>query len=523
MAYVFDMETSAPEIHGLIQGLLAPEPQEDKPIQPLPLLTEQPVIPEQPPPEPPEQRGGTAMVNAAMEKGNVAPQTPNPYALSMKRDIVQAKKNYSDAKTDEQRTAAQYQANFLRDVANAAGIDLRGYGSDVSPEDAYKNLVSQQARDIMEGTQRYYAMNSDRYRDKIFDEAIARGLSPRRANKLADSQAKRYQADRVQYLDGLLNSYGREGLVMTEYGNQILGELAHEDPMLASLYAGIYPNAKEAFSRYNTLEDKDIDQRNQLEQLAVGNQYDLGRIQAQTAGNIEYATANAGLTAKRDAQLHEYDRENARDQYGFSYYLASHQGEIAKEAAKLQAELQRGNATYLKDYELELQNKAFQQQVAQYSAFGDYLGYTGERKKAFMEAVFGIKMPNEKTGAFDKASVENGKKLHDMLDADEKNILKQMENELDPQKVAEYQGKLADIRQFKQQIENMLGEQLGVQGGVQEFSNDEAANNETLAYLWSQSGGNIDTFRQYVSNWLDASGVTSRFKEQYLENLKAPQ
>ena len=152
MAYVFDMETSAPEIQGLIQGLLSPEPQEDKPIQPLSLLTEQPVIPEQPPSEPPEQRGGTAMVNAAMEKGNVAPQTPNPYALSMKRDIVQAKKNYNDANTAEQKAAAQSQATFLRDIATAAGIDLSGYGADDLYSDAYKNLVSQQARDIMEGT-----------------------------------------------------------------------------------------------------------------------------------------------------------------------------------------------------------------------------------------------------------------------------------------------------------------------------------------------------------------------------------
>ena len=102
-------------------------------------------------------------------------------------------------------------------------------------------------------------MNSNRYRDKIFDEAIARGLSPRRANKLADSQAKRYQADRGQYLDGLLNSYGREGFVMTSQGNQILGELAHEDPLLANLYATIYPNAKEAVQHGYALDSLLVD------------------------------------------------------------------------------------------------------------------------------------------------------------------------------------------------------------------------------------------------------------------------
>lgn len=503
----------------IIQGLLTQPPQETKPAPLLSLLTEQPAVSEQPPPQ--EELGGTEMVNRAVAAA--IPQAPNPYALNLKRDIVQAKNSYDNAQTDEQRAAAQAQANFSRGLANAAGIDLDGYGADVSYSDAYRNLYTQKAQDLMAALQGQYARNSERYYTDKFLEGIELGMSPRRARKAAELLTGNYKSDRAQYLDGLLNSYGRDGLVTNEYGNQIIGMLAHEDPMLANFYAGIYPNAKDAFSRYNALEDKDIAQRNALEQLAVGNEYDLGRIKAQTAGNIELANNNFQNTLQRDAIQHGYGKENAYDQYRYSTWLARNQGEISKEAAKLQADLARGNAAYLKDYELALQDKAFQQKVAQFSAFGDYLGYTGEAKKAFMTAAFGIKMADPNTGKFDKASVENGKKLHDMLDNDEKNILKQIENELDPQKVAELSGKLMDIRDFKQQIENLMGEQLGVQGGVQEFSDDEAANNETLAYLWRQANGNAETYRQYVSNWLDASGVTSRFKEEYLKNLKAPQ
>ena len=512
MVYNFDLKTVAP----IIQGLLTPEPQEDKPIQPLPLLTEQPVISEQP-----EQRGGTAMVNAAME--NAIPQAPNSFQTELRRGLLLSKNDYANAKDDAARQAAHNKAELYRNQATAAGLDLSDYGSDVSLADATKNLASQQARDIMGAMQGYYSKNSGQYYNDKYFKGIELGLSPRRARKAAKALTDNYQADRVQYLDGLLNSYGRDGLVMNEYGNQILGMMAHEDPMLASFYAGIYPNAKDAFSRYNTLEDKGIDQRNRLEQLAVGNEYDLDRIKAQTAGNIELANNNFRNTVKRDEIQQGYTRQNAYDQYRFSYYLARNKGEIDKEATKLQADLNRGNLEYLKKLDVDLEDKKFWQGVAQYSALADYLGYKDEGKKAFMEAVFGIKMPNEKTGAFDKASIENGKKLHDMLDADEKNILKQAENELDPQKVMELQAKLADIRQFKQQIENLMGEQLGVQGGVQEFSDDETANNETLNYLWSQSNGNVDTFKQYVSNWLDASGVTAHFKEQYLRNLKTPQ
>jgi len=242
MVYDFDLKDVAP----IIQGLLISKSQEYKPIQPLPLLTEQPI--EQPPQE---QRGRTEMVNAAME--NAMPQAPNPYALNVKRDIVQAKKAYDDATTDEQRTAAQSQANFLRDIASTAGIDLSGYGSDDSYADAYKNLYSQQAQDIMAALQGQYSKNSKQYYNDKYLEGIMRGYSPRQSRKVAEALTGDYQADRAQYLDGLLNSYGRDGLVKNEYGNQFIGELAGEDPQLASFYAQIYPNAKEAFNRYNTL------------------------------------------------------------------------------------------------------------------------------------------------------------------------------------------------------------------------------------------------------------------------------
>ncbi|MBQ4403218.1 MAG: hypothetical protein II857_02290 [Selenomonadaceae bacterium] len=72
----------------------------------------------------------------------------------------------------------------------------------------------------------------------------------------------------------------------------------------------------------------------------------------------------------------------------------------------------------------------------------DYLGYEGEGKKAFLTALFGIKLSDENPGKFDKTSVEKGKKLHDMLAAAEDKILKQIESELDPQKVAELQRKV---------------------------------------------------------------------------------
>ena len=251
---------------------------------------------------------------------------------------------------------------------------------------------------------------------------------------------------------------------MTPQGTQILGELAHEDPLLANLYATIYPNAKEAVQHGYALDLLDAGHKNNLES-----------IKAQTAGNIEYANAQHANTLQRDKIQHGYGKENAYDQYRFSTWLARNQGAINAEQAKLQgaitrqnqrqlADLNYGNWVMQEDYKMLFNDKAFQQKVAQFSAFADYLGYEGDRKKAFIEAAFGIKV-DTKTGETDKASVENYKKLHDMLDSDEKNVLKQIEDaglDLDAQTREKYQAQLEDIRAFKQELEDKVGEQLGL-------------------------------------------------------------
>lgn len=76
MAYDFDM----PIIRNLLRL------QEDKSVQPLPLLSEQSAISEQPPQEPQEQIGGTDMVNKAV--ASAIPQAPNPYALNIQRGLL---------------------------------------------------------------------------------------------------------------------------------------------------------------------------------------------------------------------------------------------------------------------------------------------------------------------------------------------------------------------------------------------------------------------------------------------------
>ncbi|MBQ3452532.1 MAG: hypothetical protein IJG32_09725, partial [Selenomonadaceae bacterium] len=235
MAYNFDVAKFIPNF------LL---PKDEPPVQPLQLLPVQTPPPEQPALQ--EQVDGKNLVNSAIAAA--IPKAPNPYQLEIQRGLLAQKQAFNDAKTAEQQAAAQTQANYLRDVANAAGIDVSGYGADVSLADAYKNLDSQKARDIMAAMQGYYSRNSEQYYNDEYFRGIERGLSPRKAQKVAEALKGNYQAERVNYLDGLLNSYGRDGLVVNDYGNSAIADLISEDPQRASFYATIYPNVKEAYA-----------------------------------------------------------------------------------------------------------------------------------------------------------------------------------------------------------------------------------------------------------------------------------
>ena len=208
-----------------------------------------------------QEPSGTDLVNGAIKSAlpqSTATQTVNPYQLDIQRGLLGLKQVY-DAAQKVNDTQGMQQAHtgaeLLRNKANAAGIDVSGFDSGVSLADATNNLASQEARDIMNALQGQYSKSSEQYFSQKYDELLREGYSPRQAKKFAGDMARKYQANRVAYLNGLYNGYGRDGLVTNEYGNQFLGMLANENPVLANFYATIYPNVKDAYNRQNQLDD----------------------------------------------------------------------------------------------------------------------------------------------------------------------------------------------------------------------------------------------------------------------------
>lgn len=263
------------------------------------------------------------MVDRAMEPA-VSP-APNSYERQLQRAIVEQKQAYADAQTDAARQQASSMAEFLRSQGSAGGMDLSGYGSDVSLADAYKNLYSQQAQEIMGALQGQYSMNSNKYYTKTYNDLRKQGYSVGRSKRVAGNMAREYQANRVAYLNGVYNSYGHDGLVTNNIGNQIVGMLSMENPTLANFYATIYPNAKDAYKQQNTLESKAIDQQNHMAQLEQALQNSLTLQDNAAEHNKDYAKFNSELT-----------QQNQKNQYDLAQRNWESQQEILKkyEAAK---------------------------------------------------------------------------------------------------------------------------------------------------------------------------------------------
>ena len=540
MAYDFDLRTVAP----IVQDLLTRRALEEQAVagEPKPLLSllsnpEQSAPAEQPPPQPQqspqtqqqEPLDGKQMIDVSMAKALDIPQAPNPYALNVQRGLLAQKQAYADAQTDAGRSAAHSRAELLRNKANAAGIDISGYGSDVSLGDAVNNLASQEARDIMGALQGYYSGDSGQYYTDKYLQGIEMGMSPRRARKAAEVLAGNYKADRMQYLDGLLNSYGRAD---TALANQIIASMIPEAPALAQFYALTNPSP---LNEYNTAVDVAKEAAKQgyaLDLLGAGHGYDLEKIAAQTAGSIKLEDARSKNTLQRDKLGHQFDRENAHDTFVYNSRLKELQGDINEHLTKLSGAITRANQEDLKaleyeygikraDYDLALKR----QSVAEWSALADWFGYKGDAKRDFMTAAIGIKTPDPNTGKFDKSSIESAKKVHDALDASEKNILEQIKNagmDLDPKTEKELKSKLEQIRVSKQNLINYMGDQLDSGQMYSEFDegNDGAAEQRNIAsvaailQIGAQAGASEKQQFDAVRKW-----VPSDRTDAYVQGL----
>lgn len=302
---------------------------------------------------------GTDIGNIATAQGlaaqNQQMNPPNPYTHQLLGDILETKQIWGAAQdiannpedvakllgVDAEKlkgNAAKIQdlahkrAELIRNTANSAGIDLSDVGEGVTLEDATRNLASRQSRDIIAALQGQYSLTSDQFYQKKFEDAIRSGLSARQARNLAGNLVREYQAQRVAYLDGVYNTYGRDGLVTNEYGNQFIAAMASENPTLANFYAQIYPNATNEYNRAS-----------QLEQLAIAHDYGLENMLHQFDFNQALALLGGEITRANQANQSRLteQREERSDRRKFELKAQ----EIAEQEAWIKANLKGEDQT----------------------------------------------------------------------------------------------------------------------------------------------------------------------------------
>lgn len=254
-----------------------------------------------------ESQGKNAMDAATIDGlkqngANIPQQQPVLDGLARRYagDIMGQKIAYAAAQNDAQRQAASMNADMLRQAVQGAEMDLSGYGSDISLQDAMQNLQTNDARALVEMFQGKYAKSSDQFLEDKWNELIRNGMPVGRAQRAAMELARRYQGERVNYLQGMLQGYGFDGRVVTPIGQQIVGQIAAENPQVANMYLNANPNQKDAYKTDS-----------EMAKLAMTGDNAIAKIALEIAGNMDYLNRSGEI--QRDNATHQSNLIEQRD------------------------------------------------------------------------------------------------------------------------------------------------------------------------------------------------------------------
>lgn len=241
--------------------------------------------------------------------GNIPQQQPilNGLERQYASKLLGPKIAYAAAQNDAQRQEASMNANMLRQAAQGAGMDLSGYGSDVSLQDAMQNLQTNDARALVEIFQGKYSKSSDQFFNDKWNELIKSGMPVGRAQRAAGELARQYQGERVSYLNGMLHGYGFDGRVVTPVGQEMIRQIALEDPQSADMYLKVNPQQTDAYQQESSL-------ANSLALAALQQNNELARMAVAFGYNTQLADQAAANTRQTYAQNQDVDYNKWRQQ-----------------------------------------------------------------------------------------------------------------------------------------------------------------------------------------------------------------
>lgn len=408
-------------------------------------------------------------------------------------NILGQKIAYDAAQNDAQRQAASMGANMLRQAAQGAGMDLSGYGSDVSLQDAMQNLQTNDARALVEIFQGKYSKSSDQFFNDKWNELIKSGMPVGRAQRAAGELARQYQGERVSYLNGMLHGYGFDGRVVTPVGQEMIRQIALEDPQSASMYLKVNPQQTDAYETDN-----------QMALAALQNQGLMDRLMQQYLNGFGeradvYRYNTMGKYTDSDIRMNEYadkqDLNFANDQRNFS------QGRINQE-------------------------KLFRDSLARAYEFGAKIGYKGKDLDLFAASAVGYAPQSQKP---------NTKPLQDYFKQISENYNKTLEQlrQLDitqPENENVRQQLINNLHDMQTEMDNMRVMQRNIFGINLESTDDlpqpeyvkgnENKNIEGAVTIFRYAANNnmtLESAQAAVKKWAIAQGATESEANQIVQ------
>ena len=260
-------------------------------------------------------------------------QEPNPNQTMFKNLILEQKRRYDNAaqgsQGDRERELAHSRAEMYRALGNEMGYDLKGYGADDTLGEAENALAVQRTRDLLGALQGQYAQNSDQRYEDEYHRAINMGISPKRAQKIAQRAAREYQANRTAYFNQMFNNTGIDGYRLTPQGAQMLAALAKDDPDTANFYANWYPTGREVYANQHEIDKLNLAHRHGFENRADVHKYN----------ELEADSAFKRLARQLELQ-HGYSKEMAQINAANALGLATHQANLGRETYSYLSDLQ---------------------------------------------------------------------------------------------------------------------------------------------------------------------------------------
>ena len=176
-------------------------------------------------------------------------------------DNIETQKQFQ-LNADGVREFAHDRAEQIRSMAQAAGLNMEGFGSNVPLEDTGRYLDIDRARVIQDLTSGMgkYSRNPDQIYEVAYFKAIGDGYSDRQAKKYAAREAQQYAFDQRNYLDNAIQNYGIDGGNLNQWGTQLLAHMGINSPEGAALneyYSKEYGSPKDIQTQANALEQLD--------------------------------------------------------------------------------------------------------------------------------------------------------------------------------------------------------------------------------------------------------------------------